>query len=305
MVDLCRLGDSENPKVRELCQKLVQGVERTLAEGKLAEFLKFAARFRKYSPANVALIFAQKPDATLVAGIKTWNDLGRRVKKGEKGIAIFAPTVRKVKVRAEEIDPATGEVREVEREEERLVGFHVAHVFDVSQTEGKPLPELPEPQSLPDSAAAARICNRLAKAGLVIIAHDCDLPRGAKGEFDPRTWEVRISREVRTTGDLARTLLHEYAHALAFKLGVDSLEMRQGSEGTQREMYARGEAIAEGAAFMAAACLGLDTFGMSTEYIAGYVRRAGKLVQWLEAIQKVAGALISLIEGADEGRAAA
>ncbi|MGB9887963.1 MAG: ArdC-like ssDNA-binding domain-containing protein [Moorellales bacterium] len=288
--------------MRELCDRLAEGVRRALEEGRLAEFLAFLARFRKYSPANAALIFAQRPNATLVAGIRTWNDLGRRVKKGEKGIAIFAPTVRKVKARVEEEDPETGEIREVEREEERLAGFHVAYVFDVSQTEGKPLPEPPAPpEPLPDSEIAERICRRILEDPPAPVRLGCALPFGVLGEFDPRAGEIRISRTVRErSGEMANVLLHEAAHALAFRMGLDSVGMRAASE----DGYGRGEALAQGAAFVAAAILGFDTFGMSVDYVAWYVRRAEKLLKYLEDMVKLADALVALVEK-EPARAAA
>lgn len=301
-MELNKLKESKNPQAQELCRKLAEGVEKILAEGELAEFLQFAARFRRYSPANIALIFSQRPEATQVAGLKTWNSLGRKVRKGEKGIAIFAPTVRKVWV--EETGPGDGERRR--REEKRLTGFHVAYVFDVSQTEGKPLPEPPEEKSLGDSEIAEAISRRLLEAAPAPVTAGCALDLGVRGEFDPVTGTIKISRRVTASGDFARTLLHECAHALAFAMGVDSLDIRRGNgtEEGRQEMYARGEAIAEGAAFVAAAMLGLDTFGLSAGYIAGYVRQAEKLLAWLGEVQKVADGLFALARGHEGGRAA-
>jgi len=106
LMRLRELRNSKNEKVRELYNTLVEGVREILGRADWRAFLDFLARFHKYSPANVIMILAQKPDATLVAGIKTWNGLGRRVRKGEKGIAIFAPTIRKVKVRETTRKPA-------------------------------------------------------------------------------------------------------------------------------------------------------------------------------------------------------
>ncbi|MBC7105181.1 MAG: hypothetical protein H5T97_04520, partial [Firmicutes bacterium] len=178
---LREIRNSKNEKVRELYNTLVEGVREVLARADWRAFLDFLTRFRKYSPANAALILIQKPDATWVAGIKTWNSLGRRVKRGEKGIAIFAPTLRKVRVR--ETDPETGDVRE--REEERLVGFHVTHVFDVSQTEGKPLPEPPRLRGTVEcgGADAEALFGRLLAASPVPVRRGCVLEFGVLGEF--------------------------------------------------------------------------------------------------------------------------
>src|SRR5205085_3732183 len=95
-------------------------------------WMETAARFHKYSFSNLMLIASQRPDATQVAGFQTWKSLGRQVRKGEKGIAIFAPiSVRKV-------DDESGE-------ESRRLFFRIVHVFDVSQTDGEDLPTLAWP----------------------------------------------------------------------------------------------------------------------------------------------------------------
>ena len=286
--------------MRELYFKLIEGVKEVLAEGQLAEFLKFISRFREYSLHNTLLIYRQRPNATMVAGLKTWNSLGRRVKKGEKGIAIFAPTIRKVRVTVEECDPETGEVRLVEREEERVVGFHVTYVFDVSQTEGKPLPEPPEEKKVPGGRAARYIWDRLLKVSPFPVRWGCLIP-GAKGEFDPLTGEIHLDPTLEE-GMRAKVLLHEVAHGLAYRLGVDGPEVRQKYGGDAR---ARSEAIAEGAAFIAAHHFGLDTSGYSFDYVAGWVRDAEKLLEWGEAVRKVALELIRLIEGAGSEQEAA
>src|SRR5688572_15977063 len=96
----------------------------------LITFLDAMARFHSYSFGNVMMILAQKPDAKRVAGLRTWNQLGRFVRKGEKGIGIFAP----MRFKADE-NPKTGET------DGDRIGFRVVHVFDISQTDGEPLPE--------------------------------------------------------------------------------------------------------------------------------------------------------------------
>ena len=119
-------------KAREALDKIEKGVEALLNSDRWIEHLKFQAKFHGYSWGNCFLIRAQYPGATYVAGIKAWNRMGRHVKKGERGIAILAPCFKKEKVETED-----GEVEEVKR----LSGFRVAYVFDIKQTEGKPLPE--------------------------------------------------------------------------------------------------------------------------------------------------------------------
>lgn len=289
-----QLKNANNEKIQQLYNRLVEGVTSALNDGEIAEFLRFMARFHKYSPYNVALIFAQYPTATLVAGLKTWNSMGRRVKKGEKGIAILAPTIRKVSLTAEERDPDTGETRVVEKEEERVVGFHVAYVFDVSQTEGKPLPERPSPKPVAGGETAAFLLENLLRASPFPVEWG-RLNPGVNGEFIPSTGRIRLSTALEG-GMKAKTLLHEVAHGLAWRSGLDGKEHYQRLGG--KDAYARGEAIAEGAAFVAASYFGLDTAGYSFTYIAHWVKDVEKFMKWAEDVQAVARELIGLIEGA-------
>ncbi|WP_051276496.1 ArdC family protein [Desulfovirgula thermocuniculi] len=296
-VKLENLKKSRDQKVRELYNRLVEGVRAVLDRADWKAYLDMLARFHKYSPANVALILAQYPKATRVAGIKTWNSLGRRVKPGEKGIRIFAPTLVRVRVQVEETDPETGEVRVVEREEERLAGFHVTHVWDVSQTEGKPLPEPPEfTGRVSGGEAARRVWDRLLTTCPFPVAWGVTTP-GAKGEFNPRTGEIRLDPTL-DEGLRTKVLLHEVAHGLAYRLGLDGTQFYLTLG--RKVAYQRGEAIAEGAAYIAAAHFGMDTGGYCFEYVADWVRDAEKLLEWGEAVQKVARALIELVENAGE-----
>jgi len=108
-----------------------------------------AAKFHSYSFNNTMLIMLQQPGATQVAGYQTWLSVGRQVLKGERGIAILAPVVRRAKDESAKAGPAA-ETTKVDAQEapRRVAGFTQAHVFDVSQTEGAPLPQRPEPQLL-------------------------------------------------------------------------------------------------------------------------------------------------------------
>jgi antirestriction protein ArdC len=119
--------------VKQLCDEALGRLATALEQGQsdaLKTYLATMSRFHKYSWGNVLLIFTQKPNASHVAGFQTWRKLNRFVRKGERGIAIFAPMV--VKKRSK--------VEEVEDEQTRLFGFRTAYVFDESQTDGEPLP---------------------------------------------------------------------------------------------------------------------------------------------------------------------
>ena len=127
-----------NPELTEKRSQLVaqlrQGIEQVKDSKRFAEYLAFAGRFHHYSFNNRILIWAQRPGASQVAGFQSWKQLGRHVRKGEKGIAILAPMTFKPEV--EQAGPEAEDVGATRA----VVGFRVVHVFDVSQTEGEALP---------------------------------------------------------------------------------------------------------------------------------------------------------------------
>src|ERR1700685_4637117 len=128
-------------KTKDAVDYLVQSLESGHSEV-LTQYLGAMARFHTYSFGNVMLIARQKPDASNVAGIRTWNSLGRFVKRGEKGIFILAPMVGRRSTKGVATDePNEDATTEGQR---TLYGFRAVYVFDVSQTEGKDLPTLTE-----------------------------------------------------------------------------------------------------------------------------------------------------------------
>jgi hypothetical protein len=128
-------------KVKELKKLIKEQIENIKQSEEFLKFVDFCSKFNNYSLNNLMLIYAQYPKASLVAGLKSWNRMGRKVKKGEKGIAILAPIYKKVKeVVGTTVNPETGEEVEVVEEKTKLVGFKTVYVWDVSQTYGKPLP---------------------------------------------------------------------------------------------------------------------------------------------------------------------
>src|SRR5439155_18276426 len=192
--------DARSEKRAALLRSLGEQVETLKAsEGWLA-WMETAARFHKYSFSNLMLIASQRPDATQVAGFQTWKSLGRQVRKGEKGIAFFAPCPVK------RVDAETGE-------EARRLFFRVVHVFDIAQTDGADLPALAwpvladGPEGLYDDLVG--VAEHL---GLTVATTDTS-PSGARGWFDPSARRVTIV-DAYPLASRARTLLHELAHAL-------------------------------------------------------------------------------------------
>jgi antirestriction protein ArdC len=227
--------------------------------------LEVAARFPRYSTNNVLLITAQRPDATTVAGLRTWNTLGRRVRKGERGIAILAPCTYRPPATPGSDGAAAVEAAEgadPERREGRVLrGFRVAYVFDVTQTEGQPLPEVaPGPLT---GDAPAQLWQRLAQ---VVEADGYRIERGPCGDAygSTRFTEhiVRVRDDV-APAQATKTLAHELGH-------IRAEHHSRFAENYHRDNRCRGiaEVEAESIAYVVSAAAGLDTTGYTVPYIA-------------------------------------
>jgi hypothetical protein len=126
----------------------------------MQKYLEFAAQFHQYSPYNIMLILLSKPDATEVAGFQTWKKMNRYVKKGEKGIPIFAPLLHK-------------EDSEIEDSPLVLNGFRIVYVFDVSQTDGEPLPPVPDWKSPEKNAELTEKLIKFAESkGIAVVFNE-------------------------------------------------------------------------------------------------------------------------------------
>lgn len=232
-------------------------------------YLTAQARFCTYSWGNVLLILGQQPDATRVAGYRTWQSLGRQVRKGEKAIRIIAPAYSKKK----EQDPQTGE------EQERQVRFfRSASVFDVSQTEGDPLPEIAVP--VLDSHAGAELYARLEGVALieglrVTIGHESFLQRPQlMGFYEPASRAIYIKEAAQL--QQTKTLAHELAHHFA----------------KHQVAGPASETEAEAVSYVVLAHHGLDSGERSFPYIATWSQDKTVLKAALATIQTVSTTII-------------
>ena len=144
---------TEKQKVQEITDKLEEGLKELFESEKYKTYLSTMSKFHNYSFNNILLIAMQRPEATLVAGYKAWQkNFERHVNKGEKAIRILAPAPYKIKEERDKLDPVTGEMMfdengmpQKEQVEVTIPAFRAVSVFDVSQTDGKPIPELEAP----------------------------------------------------------------------------------------------------------------------------------------------------------------
>ncbi len=301
-------------KVKEYHKRLVEGVRKVLESESFAEFMRFSARFHRYSFANTLLIWLQRPQATRVAGIKTWNSLGRYVKKGERGIVIFAPLIKREKKPVAELLGNAGAdvgtvagteaevgtkvetekelegLNEVEEQEvvevERLVGFRAVHVWDIEQTEGKPLPELKTETPVMDGDPKVLFV-RILKASPVPVEFR-ELKGKANGYYMARDRKIILAVGLKTEQKV-KTLLHELAHHL-LRSGLSDAELAGVDRHTE-------EVIAEGAAFIASAHFGLDSSGYSFPYVAAWGQDVERVLKTGKTMRMVAVRLIELVEG--------
>ena len=184
-------------KTRELLEKLKKGISQVKSSEEFQTFLRAMSMFHQYSFHNCMLIAMQRPDATKVAGYRTWEKLGRHVKKGERGIAIFAPC----KLRRKEPDEET--------EPDWILFFKTVHVFDVSQTEGEPLPKLTvnEIENTHESLLPAllKLCEQ---RGIEVSFEQL-----ANYEGVSQMGRIIINKDKNPT-EQAITLIHEIAHEM-------------------------------------------------------------------------------------------
>lgn len=195
---------SQKERIRELIEKLEEGVKAVFESDRYKEYLQCMSKFHNYSINNCLLIAAQYPAASAVAGYRSWQkNFGRQVKKGEKGIKILAPC--KYKVETEEKDE-NGDPKLME-----LTGFRVVTVFDYTQTEGRELPSIGADELTGDVKDYEKIFNALVSISPVPVRFE-EIEGGAKGYY--HDGEKRIALQTgMSEAQTIKTLLHEVSHA--------------------------------------------------------------------------------------------
>jgi hypothetical protein len=248
-------------RLREIHEQLQEGVHALTTSDDWQNALAFAARFHSYSFGNALLIAAQRPEATYVAGVHKWLELGRHVRKGEHGIAILAPIV----FRRDALN---------DDEPERVVrSFKVAHVFDVAQTDGDELPETVFAHRLEggaerETALYAELEGTLRSDGWTVerVPADPLAPIGTQANgvtiYDARTVQVRADL---SPAQSLKTLVHERAHTIL-----------HGGTVQPRELI---ECEAESTAYVVLSALGIDAGAYSFGYVAGWSKGDAKVIQ--------------------------
>ncbi len=259
---------------REAFEKLVRDIEQGVSDT-LKSYLKAMGMFHRYSVGNAILIGLQRPDATHVAGFRAWQRLGRHVRKGEHGIAIMAPIVYRRKPRQQKDE-------QDENADEAVSAFKATYVFDISQTEGKPLPEFARVRGDPG------VC--LERLEQFIAGRGIKLERSEDLRADGVSIGGAILLKARLAlADEFSVMVHECAH-----------EMLHQDPGHRPKEKAVREAEAEAVAYVVCQGVGLEVNTASSDYIQLYNGDKKTLMHSLERIQRAAGEILEAV--ADEER---
>lgn len=257
-------------ELQSLTERIHQGVSSLTTGTEWRQYLTFAARFHTYSARNQMLIWLQNPNASFVAGYRRWQDLGRNVRKGERGIRVLSPVKRRQPIAPdgtviprEKLDTYA---KEDIRWEVRMVGVTAASVFDVTQTDGDPIPQPPQPQLLAGQAPAGlwdKLDAIAAQRGFTVTRRDLAAEGStANGytRFDTHQIVVRTGID---DAQAVKTLAHEIAHMLLHGPDSEIRELAAAHRGA-------AEVEAESVAYMVAARHGMDTGEYTFPYVAGW-----------------------------------
>ena len=293
---------SEKPaeKLKEITDRLEQGITELFESERYREYLRVMSKFHNYSINNTLLIAMQKPDASLVAGFSAWkNNFGRNVMKGQKGIKIIAPSPYKVKQEMKKIDPHTQQPiigkdgKPVTEEKEITIpAYKVVSVFDVSQTEGKELPDIAVDELTGDVERYKDFFAALEKTSPVPIGFE-QIPGSSHGYYHLEDKRIAIQEGVSELQTL-KTAIHEIAHAKLHDIDLNAPENEQQPRVDRRTR----EVEAESVAYTVCQHYGLDTSDYSFGYVAGWSsgRELSELKSSLETIRSAAAEIINSID---------
>lgn len=288
-----------------------QGIQDLFESDRYKEYLSVMSRFHSYSLNNTILIAMQKPDASLVAGFNAWkNNFGRTVKKGENGIRIIAPSPYKVKKEMEKIDPKTQKPiigqdgKPVTQEVEITIpAFKAVSVFDVSQTEGKELPNIAVDELSGGVDRYKEFFSALEKTSPVPISFE-KIEGGSHGYYHLVDKRIAIKEGMSELQTL-KTAIHEISHAKLHDADLNASKNKSTSRNNpdskpeKRTDQRTREVEAESVAYVVCQHYGLDTSDYSFGYIAGWSsgKELEELKGSLETVRSTAAEIIKSVDG--------
>ena len=275
-------GKSQKERIKEITEQLEAGVTAVFESDAYKAYLKCMSKFHNYSLNNTLLIALQCPNATAVAGYQAWKrDHGRQVRKGEKGIKIIAPCKYKVELE-EKDDEGNQKIAE-------YMGFKIATVFDIAQTEGKELPTIGVSELTGDVDDYRKLFNALTEICPVPIYTE-DIQNGAKGYYSDAERKIVIKSDMSQLQTI-KTMIHEMAH--------EKLHAKENLDPDHPVDRRTKEVESESIAYTLCQHYGLDSSDYSFSYIAGY--SSGKDVKELRSsLERIRSAADEMITGIDK-----
>ena len=261
--------------IKEITKKLEDGVKAVFSSDRYKQYLDFTAKFYDYSVNNCILIMMQKPEASLVAGYRTWQTkFGRFVKKGEKAIQIIAPVPHKVK---KEID---GEEKEI-----LWTSFRAVPVFDVSQTDGDELPKGVCTVLNADVENFDSLISKLEKVSPFAVSYE--QVKGTASGYCSFAEQKVVVKQGMSQLQTVKTLVHEISHAILHSKDGEAYKTDRNTREVQ----------AESVAYTVCQMLGLDTSDYSFGYVAGWSsnKEVKELNASLETIRKTANEIVEAL----------
>ncbi len=269
----------------EVMNALENGVRDFMETDAYKTYLRAVSRFHEYSTNNVMLIAMQKPDATLVAGYNTWKKhFNRNVKRGEKGLRIIAPMPVTVEKEQDRIDQYGNTYKE--KVQVTIPRFHAVTVFDVSQTEGEPLPDISPSDLKAEVSDYDNFLEALKQSSSVPILFE-DIQGGAKGFYNSADNNIHIKKDM-SQSQTTKTLIHEMAHSVLHNRDNGGVMLDAKTKEVQ----------AESVAFSVCSHFGIDTSDYSFPYVTAWSgdKDLTALKASMETIKDTAASLISDIE---------
>ncbi len=269
--------------IRKALDTIESGLENINSNEDWIKYLTFQSRFYNYSYNNTILIMMQRPEASYVRGLKAWNQLGRYVRKGEKGIGILCPCIRKVEVFAEPDDINVYNDKEGEKQTKKVIsGFRVGYVYDISQTDGddSKLPVLVKGlagNSEEEKAIYDALFEYVSKSYPVQEVTGTS----AKGSYNIETHEITIRKDLEPKHKV-HSIIHELSHAVDFTMHPDSEIARN-----------KRELIAESCAFVVCIRIGIDASSYSFPYLKSWLKDPKELKEIADCVQQVSAHIIN------------
>ena len=291
-----KAAEDRKQEMKDITDRLEQGVSEIFQSEKYQQFLDTMAKFPQYSLNNNLLIMMQKPDATLCQSYTGWKQMGRFVKKGEKGIRILAPAPYKMEREQDKLDEKGKAILDKDGEPVKetvqinITAFKPVSTFDLSQTDGEPLPTIGASELTGSVEGYATLFEAIKEASPVPIGFE-DIKGGAKGYF--HTEENRIAiQEGMSEVQNVKTAIHEMAHAKLHNMEAQKAREDGGQTRSSKEVEA------ESVAYTVCQHFGIDTSDYSFAYVAGWSqgKEMPELKESLNTIRTAASELITAID---------